>query len=206
MSEYKTISPDVAETLEVIERSKFLSYAKGVENLDEALAFVASLKKKYYDATHVCFATVTKDAKKYSDDGEPQGTAGMPILDVITKKGLVNVVVAVVRYFGGIKLGAGGLVRAYSGGAAAVLDSAQKIVWKTCPQYVIECDYSLYKTVQRICADYGKVENTEFAECVRVTLTVTTGKTDLEAVTTETTNGKVTARFARDVQVAVNVD
>ena len=108
-----------------VERSRFLAVAAGVTDEKQAAEFVAGVAKRFYDATHNCYAFSAGGAKRFSDDGEPSGTAGKPILNVIEQKKLVNTAVVVTRYFGGVKLGAGGLVRAYSNAAAAALDRAE---------------------------------------------------------------------------------
>lgn len=112
----------------VIERSRFITYVKHVENEDDAKNFVAAIKKKNSLATHNCYAYVADEdgfVRKFSDDGEPQGTAGMPMLEVLKNRNLRKTAVVVTRYFGGIKLGAGGLVRAYSKAACDGLDGAR---------------------------------------------------------------------------------
>lgn len=114
------------ETFELeISKSKFIAYKKELTSLEEVKAFLLQLKKEHKKARHICYAYVYKNeviSEKCSDDGEPGGTAGYPILNVIKKKNLTNVIVAVVRYFGGIKLGAGGLTRAYTKACAGVLN------------------------------------------------------------------------------------
>ena len=115
------------ESGKIIEKSRFITYATHVETEDEARAFVAEIRSMHSLATHVCYAFVADkigNLQRFSDDGEPQGTAGVPILEVLKNKKLFETAVAVVRYFGGIKLGAGGLVRAYSSSAAENLDGA----------------------------------------------------------------------------------
>lgn len=110
-----------------VQRSRFIAYAEPVKSEEEARAFLAKIRKEHYDARHCCSAWVLGSdgaRQKSSDDGEPGGTAGMPILDVVKKRGLTDAMVVVVRYFGGIKLGAGGLVRAYSHAAAIGVDAA----------------------------------------------------------------------------------
>ena len=138
----------------VINKSKFIAYAKRVETEEEARLFLAEIKKKHYDATHNCSAYIIKqenssEINKADDDGEPSGTAGKPILEVLKRNELVNSIVIVTRYFGGIKLGSGGLIRAY-GKAASLGISAAKIVMR-----------SLYSNME-VTIDYellGKLEN-----------------------------------------------
>ncbi len=128
-----------------IEKSRFISYVSHVEGEEEARAFVAEIRALHPLATHVCWAFVA-DKKgnelRFSDDGEPQGTAGMPILGVIRAQKLYETAVAVVRYFGGVKLGAGGLVRAYSALAAEGCEGAQKRLYSPCVECEISVDYS----------------------------------------------------------------
>lgn len=148
---YKTIHEYGRDEV-TIEKSTFIGYAKPVNTEDEAIEFIKEIKKKHKDARHNVWAYtigMNMETQRYSDDGEPQGTAGIPTLEVIKKEDLRNVAVVVTRYFGGIKLGAGGLVRAYTKGAKIGLDSS-KIIEKV-----------LYKDI-RIKIDYnqlGKVQN-----------------------------------------------
>lgn len=151
MSTYNTLHEFGMDEI-IIEKSTFIGYAKPIKTEEEAIEFVNEIKKKHKDATHNVWAyTVgkTMNIQRYSDDGEPQGTAGIPTLEVIKKEDLRDVVVVVTRYFGGVKLGAGGLVRAYTKGAKIGIDAA-KVIEKV-----------MYKEV-RIKIDYnqlGKVQN-----------------------------------------------
>ena len=124
MTEYYI--PTGAGEAELVEkRSQFLGHVRGVETEDEARAFIAEMKKKYYDARHNCWCYIIRGgAERYSDDGEPQGTAGIPMLEVFRREGIVNVVCVVTRYFGGVLLGTGGLLRAYTKSAKDALDAA----------------------------------------------------------------------------------
>ena len=156
------------ESEKIIERSKFLTYSAHVENEDEARAFVAEIRSTHSLATHVCYAFIADkigNLQRFSDDGEPQGTAGVPILEVLKNKKLFETAVAVVRYFGGIKLGAGGLVRAYSSSAAENLDGADIRVLEMCQERVLTVDYSGIDSVQKyisthtcslLSSDYGE--------------------------------------------------
>ena len=140
------------QTEKIIEKSKFITTSRHVESEEEAKEFIAEISKKYSDSTHNCYAYISDKLSnflRFSDDGEPQGTAGMPILEVIKSKRLAEVAVVVTRYFGGIKLGAGGLLRAYSGCAAENLDTAQKVLYETCSELKITVDYSSVDTALR---------------------------------------------------------
>lgn len=124
-------------TRKTIEKSQFITTARHISSEEEAQNFISEMRKKYADATHNCYAYVADrlgNCLRFSDDGEPSGTAGMPILEVIRNKKLYETAVVVTRYFGGIKLGAGGLVRAYSGCASENLDAMQKVLYEMCSQ------------------------------------------------------------------------
>ncbi|WP_027702616.1 YigZ family protein [Metaclostridioides mangenotii] len=157
MMDYKTLHEYGMNEVE-IERSRFIGYAKPVKSEEEAIEFVNEIKKKHKDATHNVWAyTVGENMniQRYSDDGEPQGTAGIPSLEVIKKEDLRDVVVVVTRYFGGVKLGAGGLVRAYTKGAKIGLE-AGKIIDKVLYQEVkIGLDYTLLGRVQNEIMNLG---------------------------------------------------
>lgn len=134
-------------------RSQFIARARPVQSEPEAIEFIQSLKTSCWDATHNCYAySIDADSlyQRYSDDGEPQGTAGLPMLDVIRKKGLQNVVVVVTRYFGGILLGAGGLVRAYGKACAGGLEDGGEIWVKPCLKLKLPIEYHLSGKLQNM--------------------------------------------------------
>ncbi|AEI39266.1 YigZ family protein [Paenibacillus mucilaginosus] len=136
----------------VIKKSRFIGFAKPVSTEEEAVAFIEGIKKEHWNATHNCSAYMIgerDEIQKASDDGEPSGTAGKPILEVIKNQGLKNVVVVVTRYFGGIMLGAGGLIRAYTDGAVAGLAAAEQVYQVLHREIRVEIDYTWL----------GKVEN-----------------------------------------------
>ena len=175
LKKYKTVlSGEVFEAEYEINKSKFIAYVKQVEDEEEAKTFLQQIKKKHFDATHNCSAWVLGvdgSKQKSNDDGEPGGTAGNPILETIKKNELVNTVVVVTRYFGGIKLGAGGLIRAYSHTAALGL-SASKIVTMTPMQQVdITVNYSLFANVENWIRNKNiTVENKDYADSVTIAL------------------------------------
>lgn len=136
----KTIKADTIEIIE-IKKSKFIGYTFYCETVNQANNFLTELKKEHKKATHVCFAYVINSNEKASDDGEPQGTAGLPILEVIKKQNLTNVLCVVVRYFGGIKLGAGGLIRAYSETAAQTVKKSEGCNLCFATEYTICLNY-----------------------------------------------------------------
>lgn len=161
---------DATENLYEEKKSRFIANLKHVVSEDEALCFIESIKKKYKDATHNTFACdilsgVNK--QKYSDDGEPQGTAGVVILEVLKKRELKNIVVVVTRYFGGVMLGAGGLARAYSKAASLCLDKAEIIKKVYCTIIEIKVDYNLSGKVQNfLLTNKYYVENVEYTDIV----------------------------------------
>ncbi len=136
----------------IINKSKFIGTACYVKNAEEARAFVSAVSSKYSDATHNCFAYVSDtlgNELKFSDNGEPSGTAGMPILEVIRNKKLVQTAVVVTRYFGGVKLGAGGLVRAYTDCAAKAIDNGTVVLESKAIDFQLSCDYNVYKVIEK---------------------------------------------------------
>lgn len=143
--EQKYMNYKSAKTEIVIKKSRFLSFIKRTESEEEAKAFIANIKKEHKAATHNCSAYIVgKSAliQKADDDGEPQGTAGVPILEVLKKEELYNVAVVVTRYYGGIKLGAGGLIRAYSQGASSAVQSAGRAVEVPVVPLTVTLDYT----------------------------------------------------------------
>lgn len=150
MKEYTTIEGFGTASYE-IQKSRFLTYTAHVEDEAAARDFIQSIKKKHFDARHNCSAWVlgvNSDLQKSNDDGEPGGTAGNPILEAIKQKGLTNVVVVVTRYFGGIKLGAGGLIRAYSHSATLGLDASQKVAIRPFCNISVTIDYGMLGTLE----------------------------------------------------------
>jgi len=133
----------------VEKKSRFIGRVWQVDTEEEALEKIQQMKRKHYDATHNCWAYIIRDgAVRFSDDGEPGGTAGMPMLQVLQREGLYNVVCVVTRYFGGILLGAGGLVRAYTKGAKIAVDAAGKSMKRVWTVLYVPCPYSYYERVR----------------------------------------------------------
>ncbi len=145
-------------------RSRFIGRIWLVETEEEALSKIQEMKKQHYDATHNCWAYIIHGgAVRFSDDGEPGGTAGMPMLQVLQREGLNNVVCVVTRYFGGILLGAGGLVRAYTKGAKIAVDAAGKSIKRVWTVLYVLCPYSFYERVKlEIEAFGGILRSTDF--------------------------------------------
>ena len=165
MAEYRTIA-QAAQDEFVEKRSRFIGYARPVQTEEEAQAFIAEMKSRHWDATHNVYAYILREGniQRYSDDGEPQGTAGIPTLDVLQKSHVTDVAVVVTRYFGGILLGGGGLVRAYSHGASIALKAAGIITMKECSLLMLSCDYSRYGRVSSLIPECGGIiDDTDFA-------------------------------------------
>lgn len=140
-----------ADTYFIEKKSKFISYVQPVYSEEEALQFLGRIRKKHYDATHNCYAYVlgeTMNVQRSSDDGEPSGTAGLPILEVLRKEELTNSIVIVTRYFGGIMLGAGGLIRAYSEGAARGIKTAGTVRVQPFSVHLLKMDYGFLSKLQ----------------------------------------------------------
>ena len=151
-------------------KSRFIGRVWLVESEEEALEKIQEMKKKHYDATHNCWAYIIKDgAVRFSDDGEPGGTAGMPMLQVLQREGLYNIVCVVTRYFGGVLLGAGGLVRAYTKGAKIAVDAAGKSMKRVWSVLYVPCPYSFYERVKlEVEAFDGIIRKTEFTSEVEL--------------------------------------
>ncbi|MBE6766191.1 MAG: YigZ family protein [Ruminococcaceae bacterium] len=168
MSVYQTIEGLSSGEL-TVERSRFIAAACHVENEREALDFIAEKKAQYHDAKHNCYAYVLRDGiSRFSDDGEPHSTAGKPMLEIIEGEKIYDVCVVVTRYFGGVLLGTGGLVRAYSAATREALANAQKLSLEECTVYKIICPYSDYDYLQKIISRSGKLESSDFTDVVTV--------------------------------------
>lgn len=174
MSSYKTVKNESKDEF-IEKKSRFIGYVKPVKTQQEALDFISQIKTKHWDATHNVYAYVLREGgiRRFSDDGEPQGTAGIPSLDVLLKEDVTDCCVVVTRYFGGIMLGAGGLVRAYSHGAKIALEAGKIIAMSLCYTAKVKTDYNFYgRLVPLICEQGGTVENTSFTDSVEVVFTI----------------------------------
>lgn len=164
------------ESEKIIEKSRFITYSAHAESEEEARAFVADIRAKHSLATHVCFAFIadkTGNLQRFSDDGEPQGTAGVPMLEVLKARKLFETAVAVVRYFGGVKLGAGGLVRAYSSCVAENLNIADIRSLETCAEYAFTVDYPDFDSLQKYLSTHTcSILSTEYGAMVQVQIAV----------------------------------
>lgn len=157
-SDYKTVKIESSDEF-TEKRSRFIGYVKPVKTEQEAVNFINSLRSKHWDARHNVYAYSLREGniKRYSDDGEPSGTAGMPVLDVITKNEVYDVCVVVTRYFGGVLLGTGGLVRAYSQGAKIALKAGQVVKMESCLLCSLKCSYNQYGKISSLIPELGGV-------------------------------------------------
>ena len=186
MDEY-LVPTDFGEDEFIEKKSRFIGRLWPVETEEAALEKIQQMKKQHYDATHNCWAYIIRDgAVRFSDDGEPGGTAGMPMLQVLQREGLYNCVCVVTRYFGGILLGAGGLVRAYAQGSKTALDAAGVVVMEKSARHMVEVDYSTWQRLEYFLRSAPVIiEHTEFGASVVCTLMVR--KTDEENLLSEIT-------------------
>ena len=186
-----------AEDAFVEKRSKFTGRLWRVETPEEAMSKIKEMREKYWDATHHCSAYILREGNimRYSDDGEPQGTAGMPILEVLRHENLVNVCCVVTRYFGGVLLGTGGLVRAYTKGAQVAVAAAGVQQMSMFSVVLIACPYNLLSIVQQVLPMYDcTVDATDYGADVTLTAALPAGREDeLNRALADATSGQVYA-------------
>lgn len=193
MKEYKTVEFEGCDEF-IEKKSRFIGYVKPVKTVEEATEFIAKIKSKHWDATHNVSAYVLREnnIQRSSDDGEPSGTAGVPVLDVLLKENLVDVCVVVTRYFGGTLLGAGGLIRAYSHGSKIAVESGNIITMAPCK--IVSClvDYSFYDRMNILLTEFNaNVENSDFADKINITFSLKADLVEeLNSRLIEISNGK----------------
>ena len=209
--EYRTIKED-GQVQEEIKKSRFICHAKRVYSEEEARDFITAIKKEHYKATHNCSAFIVgerSEIKRTSDDGEPSGTAGIPMLGVLENHNLTNVCVVVTRYFGGIKLGAGGLIRAYAGSVALAVKEIGIIEIKEQAGIQIHMTYAQYQEYGNFLKEHNLIElETNFTDQVDTMIFVDKErKDDIKADLIEFFNGKVTLtdKGLREVEAPVNL-
>jgi len=193
--EYLTVACEATAELEE-KKSRFIASVKPAATEEEAVQFIKNLKTKYWDATHNVYAYYIGGgnlSQKFSDDGEPSGTAGLPVLEAIKKAGLEDVVVVVTRYFGGTLLGAAGLVRAYGKSASLGIEAAGIVRCRLCFETNISMDYPLLGKVQALTASKKyKIKDTVYAQDVNMTIYIPVDEIDgFRALITEMTNAQV---------------
>lgn len=191
---YTTIYEPASDSF-VEKKSEFIGHIAPVKTADEAIEFINKIKSENRKARHNVYAYILREGNisRYSDDGEPQGTGGVPVLDVLQKAGLTDVCVVVTRYFGGILLGASGLVRAYSQGCSIAVNAARKMVMCECSRISFSCDYNLYGKVSYVLPEYQVLlEKEDFADMVNLSMLVKTEFCkDLKKKLTDLSNGQI---------------
>ena len=209
--EFRTIKED-GQVQEEIKKSRFICHAKRVYSEDEARDFITAIKKEHYKATHNCSAFILgerSEIKRTSDDGEPSGTAGVPMLGVLENHNLTNVCVVVTRYFGGIKLGAGGLIRAYAGSVALAVKEIGIIEIKEQAGIAIQMSYAQYQEYSNFLKEHNLMElETTFTDQIDTIIYVDKEeKENIKSALVEFFNGKVTLtdQGLREVEVPVNL-
>lgn len=192
--EYRTIAQASAATL-IEKKSEFIAQLFPVRTSEEAIACIESVKKNHRKARHNVYAYIVREqnTSRYSDDGEPQGTAGMPVLDVLMKNQLTDICCVVTRYFGGILLGGGGLVRAYSGSTSLAVQESKIMVMRECRPMRLTMDYSLYGKVSYVLPQYGVLQtDSDFGNNVVLSLLVQSETAEkLKKDLTDLTNGQI---------------
>ena len=207
MEEYRILSGP-AETEFVEKRSRFIGQIQPVQTEEEARAFIEQIRKKHHDARHNCWCWLLRDGSaRYSDDGEPQGTAGRPMLEVFQREGVTDLCCVVTRYFGGILLGTGGLLRAYTRSAGDALQTAGVSVQRVWTRILVPCPYNLFDRVRAETENAGGVlENTDYGAEVNLTVLLPAeGAERYLARLTELSAGRLTASIQGTALRAVPV-
>lgn len=199
---YKSIYAESSDSF-VVEKSEFIGHICPVRTEEEAMAYIDKIRSENRKARHNCYAYVlTEDnITRYSDDNEPQGTAGLPILDVIKKNGLADVVIVVTRYFGGILLGKGGLTRAYSTGASLAVAAAKVMEMQPAFLAEISCEYSFYDKISHALLSFNvRISDTEYSDKVKITLAVPSQDYEgMAAKLRDITNGSATISKSSEI-------
>lgn len=207
--DYKTVLENASDEF-VEKRSRFIGYCKPVKTEQEAIEFINEKRSEHWNATHNVYAYSLREGniKRYSDDGEPSGTAGMPVLDVIVKNEIFDVVVVVTRYFGGVLLGTGGLVRAYSHGSKIAVEAAKPVIMQNCLVCEARCAYNQYGKVSSLIIGVGAaVDDTVYESDVLVKFHI---KPDLLGTLNkklaDATSGEVTVEQKDEQYFAVQIN
>ena len=186
----------------VIEKSRFITYLEYCENEEQYKEYLKTIKKKHYDATHVCSAFLGKDTRRSSDDGEPSGTAGVPMLSCLDKHGMENTAAFVVRYFGGIKLGASGLIRAYSSSVSEAIKQADLVEDRIFNQYTITLNYETANRIDYLLNKECEEVETEYSENVKYTF-LTNDEKVLNRIEELTSGQKALFIATKAIQISV---
>lgn len=202
MQSYKTISDECSAEI-VVKRSRFIATIAPCKTEAQATEFISKVKKKYWDAKHNVYAFTLREnnVKRFSDDGEPHSTAGLPVMEAVEHFGITDVAVVVTRYFGGILLGTGGLVRAYSDAANEALKSAKVITFLPSKKFEVNIDYGDYDLLNKLFAETGvKISSTDFSEKIKIVAIIPT--TEFEHLREKITDifcGRVAFKNTEDI-------
>lgn len=193
---------NASETELIVKKSRFIGRAFPVTTEKQAIDIISELKKQHWDARHNCYAYRVREngmTARFSDDGEPGGTAGMPMMEVLTKQDISNTLVVVTRYFGGILLGTGGLVRAYTESTQMALESAGIVEYRQCSLLSMSVPYPLWGKVEAFLCREAVMETQEYTNQVNVFFWVLSEKVDkIHAMIVELTDGRLDATFVRE--------
>lgn len=208
--EYKTVLHPAAAEFEE-KKSRFIASVKPVSAEEEAVAFINEMKTRYWDARHNVYSYYicgNNTIGRYSDDGEPSGTAGLPVLEVIKRMGVEDVAVVVTRYFGGILLGAAGLIRAYSKSASLGIEAAGVVRRQLSTQMNVIIEYNLLGKVQNSAITSGYIiKNTVYGQDVEITVLAPTGEEErFTELMTETTNARAIVEAGEKVYITLDGD
>lgn len=191
---YKTIYEEAQDSF-IEKKSEFIGHIAPVKTAEEAVAFIERIRSENRKARHNVYAYVLRDknTSRYSDDGEPQGTGGVPVLDVILKSGLTDVCVVVTRYFGGVLLGASGLVRAYTQGCKIAVNAARIMEMHECSRFEFSCDYNMYGKVSYVLPSFEVIkEKEDFADIVNISVLVKSERCEeFRKTITDISNGQI---------------
>lgn len=199
---YKTIKEEASASF-IEKKSEFIGHIAPVKSQAQAEEFITRISKKHFNATHNVYAYILRDGqiRRYSDNGEPQGTAGIPALDVLQKSDLTDICVVVTRYFGGILLGGGGLVRAYSHSVTIAIEAAEILNIQLCKTLKIQCEYGFYGKLSYILPNYNiKVLSSDFSADVTLELLINNERCEaFSKELTELSNGQVVMQITGEV-------
>lgn len=191
---YKTVYEEAQDSF-IEKKSEFIGHIAPVKTAEEAVAFIERIRSENRKARHNVYAYVLRDknTSRYSDDGEPQGTGGVPVLDVILKSGLTDVCVVVTRYFGGVLLGASGLVRAYTQGCKIAVNAARIMEMHECSRFEFSCDYNMYGKVSYVLPSFEVIkEKEDFADIVNISVLVKSERCEeFRKTITDISNGQI---------------
>jgi uncharacterized YigZ family protein len=210
MNDYYYSVKEHVEIIEYIQKSKFITQVFPIDSEDGALNIINKVKKKHYKATHNVYAYIlgkNKEIQKCTDDGEPSGTAGVPILEIIKKENLINTLVIVTRYFGGIKLGAGGLIRAYAHMAKIGIENSEVIKNVLCERIEIAIDYTYWGKLENNCNNYGlKMHKIDFLDKVYIYFHLQeVQKNDFYKLIKDITNGDVSIKSLGYEYISISI-